>query len=72
MFLINFSTSSEKNIKSWPNSIGIFVGEPKKKNIASYMFPYTRISFDYDCSVISYSWKIGDDFQCCEDLNIVI
>ncbi|KAG5519529.1 hypothetical protein PMAC_001683 [Pneumocystis sp. 'macacae'] len=63
-------TSSEKNIKSWPNCIGIFVGEPKKKNIASYMFPYSRISFDYDCSVISYSWKIGDDFQCCDNLNI--
>ncbi|KAG5436930.1 hypothetical protein PCANB_001340 [Pneumocystis canis] len=62
--------TSEKNIKSWPNSIEIFIGESKKKNIAAYMFSYSRVSFDYDCSVITYSWKIGDDFQCCDDLNI--
>ncbi|KAG4304225.1 hypothetical protein PORY_002406 [Pneumocystis oryctolagi] len=62
--------SLEKNIKSWPNSIRIFIGESNKKNILSYMFPYSRISFDYSCSVISCSWKIGDDLQCYEDLDI--
>ncbi|QSL66558.1 hypothetical protein MERGE_000939 [Pneumocystis wakefieldiae] len=62
-------TSMKKNI-SWPNSIRIYIDIPKKKNIAPYIFPYNRISFDYDYSVITYSWKIGDEFQSCDNLNI--